>query len=542
MSGAAVGPRLRDIVTSDERRAAYLAAGHWDDSTLAARLIDHARTRPEAAAVVDQLGARTVTYAELEADAGRVAAFLAGAGVEPGDVVAMQLPNWYQTVAVALGTLRLGAVLNPMLPIYRAKELRHMLDVGRTKVIFTPAVYRRFDHVELVAGLREALPAVRHHVVIEEARSIADTLGSGDAAADSLGLPLPAAEEVSELIFTSGTEAEPKAIMHSEQTTNFSVRTAWQSLGMTDADIVWMPSPVGHSTGFNYGLRMAIYQGLRLVLQDQWDGDQAADLVESQGCTYTLAATTFLSDLVSACARRPRDVSSMRLFGSGGAPVPPQLVRAAQERGIECQRLYGSTEVLVATWNRPDSPATKKVDTDGLAVDDVEVEIWTEDGRRGAIGEEGEIHTRGPNTCLGFFNDPTRTAATFDEEGWVRSGDLAIIDAEGYMTIVGRKKEIFIRGGLNIAPRESEELILKIPGVRAVAVVGLPHERLGEMGCACVVLEDGIELTLDDIVRHLKNAGLATFKMPERLEILPELPMTASGKVRKHVIVASLTT
>jgi acyl-CoA synthetase (AMP-forming)/AMP-acid ligase II len=329
--------------------------------------------------------------------------------------------------------------------------------------------------------------------------------------------------------------------MHTEQTTNFSVRTAWKSLGMTDQDVVWMPSPVGHSTGFNYGIRMAIYQGVPLVLQDKWDGDEAADLIASQRCTYTLAATTFLRDLVEACARRPRDVSSMRLFGSGGAPVPPPLVRAAAEQGIECQRLYGSTEVLVATWNRSDSPDGKKIETDGLPVDDVEVQIWTDDGRRDVIGEAGEIHTRGPNTCVGFFNDTTRTAATFDSDGWVKSGDLAVNDAEGYLTIVGRKKEIFIRGGLNIAPRESEELILKIPGVRAVAVVGLPHERLGEIGCACVVLDDDAELTLETMVQQLKDAGLATYKLPERLEVLPELPMTASGKVRKHVLAASMS-
>jgi acyl-coenzyme A synthetase/AMP-(fatty) acid ligase len=468
-----------------------------------------------------------------------VAGFLAGAGVEVGDVVAMQLPNWYETVAVALGAYRIGAVLNPMLPVYRAKELRHMLRVGRTSVIFTPGVYRNFDHAALIESLRSELPELREHIVIEPGEPFERTLGSMPAA--PIDGRLPRADSVSELIFTSGTEAEPKAIMHTEQTANFSVRTGWRSLGMTGSDVVWMPSPVGHSTGFNYGIRMAVYHGLKLVLQDRWDGDEAADLIESQGCTYTLAATTFLRDVVEACSRRPRNVSSMRLFGCGGSPVPPELVRASARHGIQCLRLYGSTEVLVGTWNRPGSPEAKKVATDGIAVDEVEIQVWAENGRRDLVGEAGEIHARGPNTCVGFFEDPVRTAANFLPDGWVKSGDLAVIDRDGYLTVVGRKKEIIIRGGLNVAPREVEELILKIPGVRAAAVIGLPHERLGEIGCACVVLEAGAELSFDTMVASLRAEGLAAHKLPERLEILSELPMTASGKIRKHVLVAALT-
>jgi non-ribosomal peptide synthetase component E (peptide arylation enzyme) len=194
----------------------------------------------------------------------------------------------------------------------------------------------------------------------------------------------------------------------------------------------------------------------------------------------------------------------------------------------------------VGTWNRPSSPVDKRTDTDGLAVDDVEVVIRAEDGRD-VIGEPGEIYTRGPNTCVGFFDDPERTSATFDDEGWVKSGDLAVMDAEGYLTVVGRKKEILIRGGLNVAPREVEEIILKMPQVAAVAVVGLPQDRLGEIGCACVVLRLSASLSLNEVHAHLRATGLATYKWPERLEIVAELPMTPSGKVRKHILVSALT-
>ncbi len=297
-----------------------------------------------------------------------------------------------------------------------------------------------------------------------------------------------------------------------------------------------MPSPVGHSTGFNYGLRFALYHGLRLVLQDRWDPDASVALVARERCSYTLAATTFLQDLVAAAERLDVHLDTLRCFGCGGAPVPADLVRAAEARGIGVLRLYGSTEVLVATWNRPSSPPEAREHTDGAAMSHVELEVRDDDGRPCTPGEVGELFVRGPNTCVGFFRDPERTAATFSPDGWVRSGDLVTIDADGSLTVVGRKKEIIIRGGMNIAPREIEELLVAFPEVERAAVVGLPDDRLGERACACVVLHPGAALDLETTVLRLRAAGLAAYKLPERLEILDALPATASGKVQKHEI------
>jgi non-ribosomal peptide synthetase component E (peptide arylation enzyme) len=167
--------------------------------------------------------------------------------------------------------------------------------------------------------------------------------------------------------------------------------------------------------------------------------------------------------------------------------------------------------------------------------------VTRDDAGRDVLNEPGELYTRGPDTCVGFFDDPQRTAATFDDQGWVKSGDLAVIDADGYLTGVGRKKEILIRGGLNVAPREVEEVILGLAQVAAVAVIGLPDDRLGEIGCACVVLRPSASLSFEDMTAHLRATGLAAYKWPERLEIVAELPMTPSGKVRKHILVASLS-
>jgi non-ribosomal peptide synthetase component E (peptide arylation enzyme) len=207
---------------------------------------------------------------------------------------------------------------------------------------------------------------------------------------------------------------------------------------------------------------------------------------------------------------------------------------------VQVLRLYGSTEVLVGTWNRPDSPADKRRMTDGRAMTEVEIDVRDEEGRRAAAGTAGELYVRGPNTCVGFFDDPERTAATFGAGGWVRSGDLVTVDGDGYLTVVGRRKEIIIRGGLNITPREIEEMLTDFDEVVQAAVVGLPDERLGERMCACVVLRPGAVLDLDTATKRLKEAGLATYKLPERLEICDAFPMTASGKIQKHELVKAI--
>jgi acyl-CoA synthetase (AMP-forming)/AMP-acid ligase II len=520
-----------------ESEARLRADGIWTSDTLVSQMALHAATRPDAVAVVDGTDDRRVTYAELWRDARAVAAFLRERGVRPGETVSVQLPNRYETVAVDLGVLIAGAVLNPLLPNYRAHELRHILAVAHTKALFSPIEYRGFDHLEMARMLQAELPELATLVVVGEG----DPLGEirvedvlREVAPMAEPVPPRDATELCELIFTSGTEAAPKAIMHTEETTNVSVRVTLDAMRLGEHDVVWMPSPIGHSTGLNFGVRLALYAGLPLVLQDKWDAARAAELIERERCSYTLAATTFLSDLVREVKADRRDVSSMTCFGCGGAPVPPELVAAAAEVGIGVLRIYGSTEGLVLTWNRKDSPPDKCRNTDGIPLPLVELEIRDDDDKVLPAGEPGEIHVRGPEVCIGFFNDPERMARVFTDDDWLRSGDLGVVDDDGYLTIVGRKKEIIIRGGLNIAPREIEDLLCEMPQVRAAACIGLPDERLGEIVCACVVADGPI--TLDDIVAHLRGRDLATYKLPQALRTVDAIPMTASGKLRKAAL------
>ena len=530
---------LADLVTSPDRRAAYLASGAWEDTTLPGRVALHAHTRPTDLAVVDDAG--RYTYERLAGDVAACAAGLSALGVGSGSVVSVQLPNRYETVVAAVAVGSLGAVVNPLLPNYRAHELEHVWRTARPAAVLTPDVYRDFDHRRLVRDVADATSLRPRHVVVGEIDD-AQTTPFADLLATWTGdaIGSPDASSVSELIFTSGTEARPKAIMHTEQTANFSVRAAFTDLAMTTDDVVWMPSPVGHSTGFNYGLRFALYHGLPLVLQDRWDADAALALATRERCSYTLAATTFLQDLVECAARAGVSLDRLTKFGCGGAPVPPRLVDAATEVGIGVLRLYGSTEVLVGSWNRPSSTDEQRRTTDGVAISGVDLEVRGADNQPVSAGTPGELVTRGPNTCVGFFDDPERTAAVFEPGGWVRSGDTVTIGDAGYLTVVGRTKEILIRGGINIAPREIEDLLLGFAEVERAAVIGLPDDRLGERTCACVVVRPGASLDLPEVVARFEALGVATYKWPQRLEILDTLPSTASGKIRKHEIVASL--
>jgi acyl-CoA synthetase (AMP-forming)/AMP-acid ligase II len=527
---------LRDIVTAADRREEHLASGGWDATTLVGEAAARAAEAPDAVAVIDLAGERSHTRAQVVADSLALAAYLEARGLRAGDVASVQLPNRYEAVVVALAAFRLGLVLNPLLPNYRARELDHVFRKASPRLVVTPAWYRGHDHVSMIEDLRAALPDDATHVVVDDSDHLLASIRSAEAAA--LVAPPPSASSVCELIFTSGTEASPKGIMHTEQTTNAGARSMRRFLALGAGDVVWMPSPVGHSTGFNFGLRLALYSGLPLVLQDRWDPALAVDLVERFGCTYTLAATTFLQDMVEELRARGSHLAGLTRFCCGGAPVPPELVAAADERGIGVLRLYGSTEALVVTCNPPGAALEDRLHTDGVPLPGVTIRTRADDGELCAPGAAGEIEVSSWQNAVGYFDDESRTAATFSADGWVRSGDLGVLDEHGALSVVGRKKEIIIRGGLNIAPREIEDMVLAFDEVERCAVIGVPDERLGERVAACVCLRPGAALDLEVVVQRLRDAGLATYKLPQALHVVDALPMTASGKVQKHVLQA----
>ncbi|MEN3271085.1 AMP-binding protein [Pseudonocardia sp.] len=527
---------------SIEQQLAYRESGAWPQFTLADQVRHWAAVRPAAIAVVDGTDGREITYGQLAEDAARVGNWLVRRGVHVGDGISVQLPNRYETVVIETAASMVGGCINPLLPNYRRKELAYFLRVSDARVLVTPAIYRRYNHAALASELNaEHGGRFLHLVVDHEGYEHEGTPLSDALASDPLeSFPAVSPQAVSELIFTSGTEAQPKAVMHTEETVNHSVRASFDHLRLGEDDVVWMPSPVGHSTGFNFGVRMALVHGLPVVLQDIWNPDHAAELIERHRCTYTLAASTFLTDLLRAAEQSNRDISSMRSFGCGGGPVAAELVREAAGLGVNVLRIYGSTEGLIISWNQSSAPPVKREETDGLPPVGTRVVAWDDHGRPLATGEVGELMVHGPNVCVGFFGDPERTAATLTPDGWLHSGDLGFIDEDGYVTVVGRKKETIIRGGLNIAPREIEDLLIAMPGVCDVAVIGVSDRRLGEIVGVCLVAESGYRPALEEIVDYLSANDLATYKMPQYLTLVQELPRTPTGKVRKTELAAAI--
>lgn len=498
-----------------EIRARYERDGHWTARCWLDDLLDWNSRTPEAVAVVD--GDAVLTVGEVVDGARRLVRFLRSHGVGRGDVVSLVIPNWWEFTVVHAAVTMLGAAVNPMLTSLGSADITHILRSGGSKAVFAAGRHRGIDVLDRVAG------AAARGVLVVGVRSgseleLSSVLGSWE--------PDPRidvdASEPDSVLFTSGTEALPKGAVHLHQTSYYGLRTyLGDVLGLARGSAVFMPSPICHATGLQWGLRTAVHVNAPLVLQDRWDPAVGLDLIAEHGCVYTLAATPFIMDLVGEQRRRGRTQTSLQAVVSGGAPIPRHLVDACdQALGAPLLSVFGATETFVTSANRPGDPP-ELLTTDGCALPGTELQIRA----------DGEITARGPHVFAGYL-DAARTRAAFDG-AWYRFGDLGSIDAAGALTVNGRIKDIVIRGGQNIGVREVEELLAAHPDIAEVAVVGYPDERLGERCCAVVVPVEGASPELSDLIDHLLSRGIAKFKLPERLKVLDAMPRTATGKIRK---------
>ncbi|HEY2302227.1 MAG TPA: AMP-binding protein [Acidimicrobiales bacterium] len=486
---------------------------------------------PDEEALIE--GSHRLTYAQLGAASATMAAGLSRLGAGPGDVVTMQLPNWWEASVVYQALCRLGCVVNPVVPIYRQRELGFIIEQATPRAIVIPHRFRGFDYVAMVdqllagAGDRPAVVVVRAEGELPEGFVAAEALLSGP----SSPVPPEAADpdDICLLLYTSGTTADPKGVLHSHNTLVYEVSSIIDICAVDRADTVFMPSPVTHITGFLFGLLMPPMLGMKAVFLDVWDPATAVDVVERETCRFTMGATPFLHGMVDEHLRRGHP-SALTLFMCGGADVPPPLVRqAAKVLDAHVARIYGSSEFPTFCCGRPGDDLDVCADTDGMPLGPVECRLDNEtDG-------VGELLVKGPELFAGYL-DASLNDAAFSSDGYFRTGDLASLDSRGAVTIRGRQKDIIVRGGENISAKEVEDVLFSHPLVSEVAVVAMPDPVLVERVCAFVVPVAGGELTLADLVVFLDGVGLARQKYPERLELVAELPTTASGKVQKFVL------
>lgn len=526
------------------RRPEMIRSGAWKDNIITDFLDKAVDGQPNKTAIISyrvaEEDSHRLSFLELDQHVTRMAAGLAGMGVNKGDVVSCQLPNGWQMTALHLACIRIGAILNPLMHIFREHELRFMLRHAQSKVLVVPKMFRAFNHQAMAEGLRKDLPDLEHLLVIggEGQQSFEDQLinRAWETETDTTALFAERrinADDIIQILFTSGTTGEPKGVMHTSNTLFSNIFPYAERLHLNSEDIVFMGSPMAHQTGFLYGLMMPIYLGATAVLQDLWQPDFARQIIAREKPTYTMASTPFLNDLVEQAASHPQDLESLRIFVAAGAPLPGALVeKALNTTRFKVASAWGMTENGAVTLTHPEDPPSRAIESDGVPLPFMEVKVVDLDGNSCPPNTEGNLLVRGASLFVGYHKRPELYEV--DADGWFGTGDLARIDEQGYIRITGRTKDVVIRGGENIPIMEIENLLYKHPDINTVALVGFPDKRLGERVCAYITLNEGDKtMTLDDIKTYLAEHQVSKSYFPEHLVISDALPRTSSGKLQK---------
>lgn len=521
---------------------AMRASGFWVDKSFDEFLQQTIAATPEKLALMadraDRTEQRRLTYAELGDLISRAAAALRRLGIGQGDVVSVQLPNWWEFAVIALAAFRVGAVVNPLMPIFREHELTYMLGFAETKLLVVPKLFRGFDHEVMARSLQPGLPRLKHVIVVdgEGPASFDQALLSGS---ERLG-PLPVgdlgalpADQMAVLMFTSGTTGSPKGVMHCLNTLMGCCIGLAGRFGLDASDTMLVCSPLGHMTGFAAGMLLGLKIGATVIFQDIWEPRRGVSIMAREGVTYSAGAATFLADMCEAVAAGVPKPTQVRKFLCAGAPIPPALIdRAYRELDLKVCSLWGMTESLSSTLTEPERALEKSSKTDGRPVEGVAVKVVRMDGSPAPVGEKGLLKVRGAQMFLGYYK--REDMEPFDADGWFDTGDMAYMDDEGYIRIDGRIKDIIIRGGENVPVLDIENLLFKHPAVLSVAIIGYPDPRLGERACAFIMLRPGEKLDLAGVQTHLAEHKVAKQYWPERVEIVTDLPKTPAGKVQKY--------
>lgn len=519
---------------SDEMIAENTQSGIWRNKTLANLLADQIARDPDQILIVD--GNTQMSAHDIDAQARALAGALQQRGLVPGDVISFQLPNWREAVVVDVAACLLGLVCNPIIPIYRDAEVAYILKDAGTKAVFVPTEFRGFDYVAMIERHRADLPELAHIVTVRGEAPGCVPFDALLAEGREPERPVVDPNAVKLIMYTSGTTGRPKGVLHSHNTIDTENQAFSKFLGLSQDDVILMPSPLTHITGYLYGIQLPIVLGAPVVFMESWNAEVAADLIDRHGVTFTIAATVFLQELTEFARVNDRPLPSLRYFPCGGAPVPPEIIYNAHKTfdRCVCARCYGSTEAPTVTLgvNSRDQESLGAA-TEGLIVGH-EIRLVDEKGVAVSVGIEGEIITRGPEMCLGYADTAHNDA--FDADGYFHTGDLAILTEDNCLVITGRSKDLIIRGGENLSPREVEDALHEISAIYEAAVVAMPHPRMGETGCAYVILEQGASLTFDAMIAALEQTGMAKQKYPERLEIVDAFPRTPAGKIRKNVL------
>ncbi len=504
-------------------------------ATLADSLVEAARLTPHRTVLVD--GDVRVDCEALHTQASTLAHALLSR-MPTGSVVSFMLPNWHEAAVVYLAATLAGMAVNPILPSLRERELSFILDDVGSRMIFVPNEFRQHDYPSMfgrVTARMESPP----EVVVVRGDAVGHTAYASLLDGPSTGHEMPALDPdaVRMILYTSGTTGHPKGVLHSHNSIHALICQLRDHWLIEPGDKFLVPSPIAHIGGSIYAFECPLLLGTTAVLMDRWDPTEAVRIMSAEGCTHMAGATPFLEGLLAAAERADTRLPDLKVFICGGASVPPSLIRSAAayfERAV-VTRVYGSTEVPVTTIGSPTDPE-HAADTDGRA-GIADIKLVAHDT---APPGSGEIHARGPQMLVGYRN-PDDVRDSFDAEGYFRTGDLAMWVDDDYLVVTGRAKDIIIRSGENIAPKEIEDILAGHPDIVEISIVGLPDARTGERACAVIVPKASPGPDVDSLRSYLADYGVAKFKVPEQVVIWDSLPKNDAGKVLKHQIRSTLT-
>lgn len=533
-------------------------------TTLIEQLRKHAAERPEELAVVEAAEDhdRVLSWGALMDRVDRTATLLLQLGVAAGESVAFQLPNSLDFVVVALAALRVGAVCCPLMPIFREREVLFCLRRSRARVLFVPDQVRgRHYGGEVAALLSETsvfsgdLPLRLEHVIVAASGRKVHPLPAPDNAAgvawlhfaDAVAQMTPDREALdrraaapgalAQLLFTSGTSGEPKGVLHRNDVLMRAAAMEVEHLGLNAQDRIFIPSPLAHQTGFLYGMWIAIGMGVAQIVQPAWSAGRALRALNEWEGTFVQAATPFLADMVNAVEHGERPPAALRIFVATGAAVPRGLAeRATRILGAAVCGAWGTTESCLGSLAAPSDEPAKVWGTDGRALRGIALRVRDEEGGTLPPGEEGNFEVKSPTMFEGYVDHPEWTAAAYTDDGWFRTGDLAMIDESGYVRITGRVRDVINRGGEKVPVAEVEQLLADHPAIKEIAIVAMPDSRLGERACAFAVLRERAAFDFARMQHYLDACQVAKHYWPERLEVVSELPRTPSGKIQKYVL------
>jgi acyl-CoA synthetase (AMP-forming)/AMP-acid ligase II len=530
---------------SDEYRQRWVVAGNWTDKTLHGLFDESVAEGPDDVAIITV--DRQYTFGEFKEISDALAAGLRGCGVNPGDLVSVQLPNWPEMCFLQIALSRIGAVIQPLHLVFREREMRSLLGFCETDHAVVPESFGEYPYGEVMREIRGDLPLLRSLIVARgEAAARGREPGEGEFSLEALidegrqnldrldGVD-PDPDDVFYLNFTSGTEGNPKGFLHTHNTLVSLFQMAATAMKSMDPEIVNLAcSPMTHSYGHFTTYQCALGR-IPMALVDRYRPLDVLKLIEREKVTAISGTPAHMIGILDPPDFAKSDTSTIKSAGVGGARSSPELIeRIKKVWGCSSGNTYGMGETIMHTRTMAWDPEEKQRDTVGKPMFGAELKIVDPKDRSRELpaNETGEICFRGPTLFVGYHKQPELTAATRDDDGWFYTGDLGFADEDGFLCFAGRAKEVINRGGSKIYPKEIEDLLSGYEKVRDVAVVGWPDERLGETVCAYIVPREG-EFTLDELRTHLDSQKVTKYMYPQHLVFMDEFPMTPTGKVRK---------